>query len=130
MLVCTNRHCIGDTRPVTSLCWFHVVAGDLPAAAVLYLSTAASSCLVTGGRDEEAWQVLDNCSEVLDELHEAGADAAVWHAAAGVALYHCEDLQVGGCCRTWVSLVLQVQTAGTASMLTILHMSWLAVLTH
>lgn len=71
-----------------------ISTGVLPLAAVLYLSAAASSCLVTGGRDEEAWEVLDGCREVLDQLHEAGADAAVWHAAAGLALYHCEDLQV------------------------------------
>jgi hypothetical protein len=31
---------------------------------------------------------------VLTALHEAGADAAVWHAAAGLAKYHCGDLQV------------------------------------
>lgn len=72
-----------------------VFLAGLPAAAVLYLSTVASSVLVTGGRDERAWQVLEDCSDILVELHEAGADAAVWHAAAGVALYHCDDLQVG-----------------------------------
>jgi hypothetical protein len=69
-------------------------AGLLPPAAVLYLSAAVSSSLLTGGRDEQAWAVLEACQGVLGELHEAGADAALWHAAAGVALYHCDNLQV------------------------------------
>lgn len=69
-------------------------AGDLPSTVVLYLSAAVSGCLVTGGRDEEGWEVLVNCADVLSDLHEAGADTAVWHAAAGVALYHCGNLQV------------------------------------
>ena len=61
---------------------------------MLYLSAAVASCLLTGGRDEAASAVLDSCRGVLGELHEAGADVALWHAAAGVALYHCDDLQV------------------------------------
>jgi hypothetical protein len=75
--------------------WDHTEeTGLLPPAAVLYLSAAVSSCLLTGGRDDQAWAVLESCQGVLGELHEAGADAALWHAAAGVALYHCENLQV------------------------------------
>jgi hypothetical protein len=78
-----------------STSWDHTEeAGLLPPAAVLYLSAAVSSCLLTGGRDDQAWAVLESCQGVLGELHEAGADAALWHAAAGVALYHCENLQV------------------------------------
>jgi hypothetical protein len=42
----------------------------------------------------QAWAVLESCQGVLGDLHEAGADAALWHAAAGVALYHSENLQV------------------------------------
>jgi hypothetical protein len=64
---------------------------------VLYLSAAVSSSLLTGGRDDHAWAVLESCAGVLGELHEAGADAALWHAAAGVALYHCDNLQVDRC---------------------------------
>lgn len=54
-----------------------------------------SNCLLTGGRDAEAWQALQQCEHLLlqGQLHEAGADAAVWHAAAGVALYHGQELQ-------------------------------------
>jgi hypothetical protein len=57
---------------------------------VVWVLGAAGICETTGGRDDQAWTVLESCEGVLGELHKAGADAALWHAAAGVALYHCE----------------------------------------
>lgn len=67
---------------------------DLPPLGLLYLAVSAASCLLSKGRDDDAVSVLQGCAWVLDEVHEAGADAAVWHAAAGVAKYHCDDLRV------------------------------------
>jgi hypothetical protein len=61
---------------------------------VLYLAVSAAGCLLSAGRDDEAVGVLQGCAEVLTAVHEAGADAAVWHAATGVAKYHCNDLRV------------------------------------
>lgn len=67
---------------------------ELPAVGVLYLAVSAAGCLLSAGRDDEALGVLQGCAEVLAAVHEAGADAAVWHAAAGVAKYHCDDWRV------------------------------------
>lgn len=66
----------------------------LPAVGVLYLAVSAAGCLLSAGRDDESLGVLQGCAEVLAAVHEAGADAAVWHAAAGVAKYHCNDWRV------------------------------------
>jgi hypothetical protein len=71
------------------------VGAQLPPLAVLYLAVSAAGCLLSsGGCDDQAVAVLDGCAGVLEDLHEAGADAAVWHAAASVAKYHCGDLRV------------------------------------
>lgn len=67
---------------------------ELPPLGVLYLAVSAAGCLLSSGCDDQAVAVLDGCVRVLDALHEASADAAVWHAAAGVAKYHCGDLRV------------------------------------
>jgi hypothetical protein len=67
---------------------------------VLYLAVSAAGCLLSAGRNSDAVELLQGCADqVLTALHEAGADAAVWHAAAGVAKYHCGDLQV--CVPVW-----------------------------
>lgn len=69
----------------------------LPPAAVLYLAVSAAGCLLSAGRDEDAVAVLQGCATaggLLTALHEAGADAAVWQAATGVAKYHCNDMPV------------------------------------
>jgi hypothetical protein len=65
----------------------------LPPAAELYFAVSAASCLLACRQDADAAAVLTNCAGVLQPLHEAGADAAVWHAAAAVAKFHCRDLQ-------------------------------------
>eukprot|EP00775_Hariotina_reticulata_P013381 gene13381-13508_t len=51
------------------------------------------------GRDAEAWQALQQCEHLLlqGQLHEAGADAAVWHAAAGAAFEQCVRAYVIRC---------------------------------
>jgi hypothetical protein len=70
------------------------VSARLGLLLLLDLGVWESRRLANGGRDVQARVVLESCQGVLGELHEAGADAALWHAAAGVALYHCENLQV------------------------------------
>jgi hypothetical protein len=71
---------------------------ELPPAAALYLAVSAASTLLAAGRDEGALAVLQGCVDVLPQLHEAGADAATWHAAVAVATFHCNDMQARRAC--------------------------------
>jgi hypothetical protein len=66
----------------------------LAPAMALFLAMARSGVLMTAGRDPEAWAALSDAVPALDWLHEAGADAAAWHGAAGVVLYHLGELLV------------------------------------
>lgn len=68
--------------------------GVLPPAVELYLSVSAAGCLQADAKDAEALAILQDCVDILAQLHEAGADAAVWHAAVGVAKLHSQDMQV------------------------------------
>jgi hypothetical protein len=66
----------------------------LPAAAELYFAAVMSSVHLTAGADQAAWHVLVEAVPALVELHEAGAEAGLWHSCAGVVLYHLDQLQV------------------------------------
>lgn len=66
----------------------------LPASGQLYLSAAVCGVLLTAGRDEAAWEELGSGAGAVAQLHEAGAEAAMWHSCAGTVLYHLHDLQV------------------------------------
>ena len=66
----------------------------LPAAAELYFSAVLSSVHLTAGADQAAWHVLVEAVPALVELHEAGAEAGLWHSCAAVVLYHLDQPQV------------------------------------
>jgi len=67
---------------------------QLVPAMTLFFGMAACGVLLTAGRDAEAWSALSKAAPALEWLHEAGADAASWHGAAGVVLYHLGELRV------------------------------------
>jgi hypothetical protein len=74
-------------------------AGPLGPQLTLFFGRAAAGVLLTAGRDAAALRELRSAAPALAWVHEAGAEAAAWHGAAGVVMHHLGDLQVGAACR-------------------------------
>ncbi|GBF99034.1 hypothetical protein Rsub_11979 [Raphidocelis subcapitata] len=70
----------------------------------LFLGLAACGVHLTEGRDARAAEALRAAAPALDWLHEAGADAAAWHCAAGLVAHHLGDLRAAfeHCVRCYV----------------------------
>jgi hypothetical protein len=63
----------------------------------LFFGLAACGVHLTEGRDDLAAESLRTAAPALDWLHEAGADTAAWHCAAGLVAHHLGDMHVRFC---------------------------------
>lgn len=72
------------------------VTPRLPAEGELCLCVAASGVLLTAGRDEEAVAELQRGGSAREGAHPPPSSTwqSSWHAAAGVALFHTDQLKV------------------------------------